>query len=57
MSRDVRPAIVPFIAYADGSAAIDFLVAGFGFVEQDRITNDRGRIEHASSPLAMASST
>lgn len=51
MSSDSRPAIVPFIAYADGAAAIDFLVAGFGFVEQDRITNDRGRIEHATLAL------
>jgi len=51
VSSDSRPAIVPFIAYADGAAAIDFLVAGFGFVEQDRITNDRGRIEHATLAL------
>jgi uncharacterized glyoxalase superfamily protein PhnB len=51
MPSHPSPAIVPFIAYADGAAAIEFLVAGFGFVEQDRITNDRGRIEHATLAL------
>lgn len=51
MSDNSRPSIVPFLAYADGAAAIEFLVHGFGFTEQNRITNDDGSIGHATLAL------
>jgi uncharacterized glyoxalase superfamily protein PhnB len=51
MSSQLRPAIVPFISYQDGAAAIDFLVRGFGFTEEQRITDEDGRIGHATLSL------
>ncbi len=45
------PAIVPFLAYADAGAAIEFLTSAFGFTERGRYTNDDGTIGHAELAL------
>jgi uncharacterized glyoxalase superfamily protein PhnB len=39
--------LVPYLAYADAPAAIDFLCAAFGFTERMRYPMDDGRIGHA----------
>lgn len=51
MSDQPTPTVVPFISYRDAATAIDFLVRGFGFTEQDRITDADGRIVHATLSL------
>lgn len=43
--------IIPYLAYADAPAAIDFLTRAFGFVERYRMPMPDGRIGHAE--LAM----
>jgi uncharacterized glyoxalase superfamily protein PhnB len=45
----VAQRIVPFVAYADAAAAIDWLAAAFGAVEQEgmRRTGDDGTVGHA----------
>ncbi|MGI9592079.1 MAG: VOC family protein [Myxococcota bacterium] len=43
--------IVPYLTYADASAAIDFLCKAFGFEEQFRLDMDDGRIGHAELSL------
>ncbi|MGH3489621.1 MAG: VOC family protein [Actinopolymorphaceae bacterium] len=45
------PTVVPFLAYEDGVAAIDFLTRAFGFAEQFRLTGDDGSIGHAELRL------
>jgi len=42
-----HPRIVPMLAYADASAAIDFLCKAFGFVQNMRLDMPDGRIGHA----------
>jgi len=39
--------IIPYLSYADGGAAIDFLCAAFGFEERYRYPMPDGRIGHA----------
>ena len=39
--------IIPYIAYADAAAAIDFLCSAFGFEERSRIEMPDGRVGHA----------
>ncbi|GAB3425634.1 VOC family protein [Flindersiella endophytica] len=51
MSEQHTPAIVPFLAYENATAAIDFLIKGFGFTEVERYTNDDGTIGHATLSL------
>jgi uncharacterized glyoxalase superfamily protein PhnB len=38
--------VVPMIAYEDGSAAMDWLIEAFGFVEADRRISVDGRLTH-----------
>jgi uncharacterized glyoxalase superfamily protein PhnB len=40
-------AVIPMLAYEDGAAAIDWLVAAFGFEERLRHADDHGTITHA----------
>jgi uncharacterized glyoxalase superfamily protein PhnB len=40
------PAVIPMIAYADGPAALDWLVRVFGFRERERRVSKEGRLEH-----------
>ena len=47
---DYKPAakqdrIMPYLAYRDAPAAIDFLTRAFGFVERYRFHMDDGRVE------------
>lgn len=49
--NDAGPAVVPFLGYEDGAAAIDFLTRAFGFVERFRIADDNGNIGHAELAL------
>jgi uncharacterized glyoxalase superfamily protein PhnB len=51
MSEQQTPTIVPFLAYENATAAIDFLTKGFGFTEQERYTNDDGTIGHSTLAL------
>ena len=48
--------IVPFIAYEDAAAAIDWLTRAFGFVENEsqRYTEGDGRVTHAELSLQGA---
>jgi uncharacterized glyoxalase superfamily protein PhnB len=43
--------IIPYLAYADAPAAIDFLCRAFGFTEAFRFPMDDGRIGHAELQL------
>jgi uncharacterized glyoxalase superfamily protein PhnB len=38
--------VVPMIAYEDGTAAMDWLIEAFGFVEADRRTSPDGALTH-----------
>ena len=40
------PGVIPMIAYADGPAALDWLVRVFGFRERERRVSKDGRLEH-----------
>jgi len=46
-----RQRVIPYLAYADAPAAIDFLVAAFGFEERFRYPMEDGRIGHAELAL------
>jgi uncharacterized glyoxalase superfamily protein PhnB len=48
---ELSPTVVPFLAYEDGEAAIDFLTRAFGFTERFRLTGDDGTISHAELRL------
>jgi uncharacterized glyoxalase superfamily protein PhnB len=52
---------VPMLTYADGPAAMDWLVAAFGFREQTRWLDDEGRVSHGEldtgDGLVMIAST
>jgi uncharacterized glyoxalase superfamily protein PhnB len=43
--------VVPMIAYEDGNAAMDWLIAAFGFVEADRRVAADGRLTHGELEL------
>ena len=47
MTPEPRPAVVPVLAYADGPAALDWLVRVFGFTELTRRLDDHGRMLHS----------
>jgi len=53
--------VVPMLTYADGPAAMDWLVAAFGFEEQTRWLDDDGQVAHgelrAGDGLVMIAST
>ena len=53
--------VVPMLTYADGPAAMDWLVAAFGFEEQTRWLDDEGEVAHgelrAGDGLVMVAST
>ncbi|WP_202845191.1 VOC family protein [Luteimonas saliphila] len=38
--------VVPMLSYEDGVAAMDWLVATFGFIERTRMTGPDGRLAH-----------
>lgn len=52
---------VPMLTYADGPAAMDWLVTAFGFSEQTRWLDDDGRVAHGEldtgDGLVMVAST
>jgi uncharacterized glyoxalase superfamily protein PhnB len=51
----VAQRIVPFIAYEDAAAAIDWLTAAFGFRESgERMTDENGVVGHAEMELEGA---
>ena|SRR6266566_2424155 len=45
------PRICPYLLYADGAAAIDFITRGFGFRERMRMPDETGRVTHAELEL------
>ena len=54
MSSDPRPAVqrtVPYLSYADASAALEFLAKAFGFEERFRFPMPDGRLGHAELTL------
>ena len=44
--------VLPFISYADAGAAMDWLIRAFGFREQTRLEDDRGRFMHGELRLS-----
>ena len=40
------PTVVPMLAYEDGTAAMDWLIRAFGFVERERWLDDAGTLTH-----------
>src|SRR5690349_2861592 len=46
--------VIPYLAYADAPAAIEFLCKAFGFVEKFRFPMPDGRIGHAELLLSGA---
>jgi PhnB protein len=43
--------ISPYLYYEDGAAAMDWLIRVFGFEEDMRMTNDKGRVDHGQLKL------
>lgn len=43
--------VVPMLAYADGAAAMDWLIRVFGFEERRRLLGDDGRLAHGELTL------
>ena len=41
------PDVVPYLYYADATAALDFLVAAFGFTEHSALRDDDGTVWNA----------
>jgi len=41
-----QPGVIPMMAYADGVAAMDWLMRVFGFRERDRRVTPEGRLAH-----------
>ncbi len=39
--------VVPMMAYRNGVEALEWLISAFGFVEEVRMVDDEGRLEHA----------
>jgi len=54
MSTDRRPNVFPALRYRDAPAAIDWLVAVFGFQKQAVFTNPAGAVAHAQLQLGPA---
>lgn len=54
MTGDTRPTqrIVPYLYYADGAAALDFLAKAFGFRERQAIKRGDGSLMHAEVGFA-----
>jgi len=52
MSEPSHQNIIPYLAYADAEAALDFLERAFGFSERFRFPMPDGRIGHAEVALA-----
>ncbi len=48
----VEQRVVPYLAYADASAAMEFLCRAFGFEERFRLPMPDGRIGHAEMAYA-----
>ena len=44
--------IVPMLSYEDGIAAMDWLIAAFGFTEKERWTDDAGRLSHGELEMS-----
>ena len=42
----MKQRIIPMLAYEDGPAAMDWLVAAFGFTERTRWLDETGRLSH-----------
>jgi PhnB protein len=40
------PTVIPMLAYENGAAAMDWLVAAFGFKERTRMMDESGRLSH-----------
>ena len=40
------PSVIPMLAYADGPAAMDWLIEAFGFTERERWIGDDGLLSH-----------
>jgi uncharacterized glyoxalase superfamily protein PhnB len=38
--------VIPMLSYADGAAAMDWLIRAFGFVERSRWVDSDGRLSH-----------
>lgn len=53
-STDARRPLVPYLAVADGVAALDFYAEAFGAVETSRITADDGRVAHSEMTIGGA---
>jgi PhnB protein len=45
------PTVVPYLAYEDGVAALEWLVRVFGFEERVRMLDDAGRLMHGEVVL------
>ena len=50
-----KSSVIPYLAYADAPAAIEFLCKAFGFVERFRYPMPKGKIGHAELALGDAS--
>jgi PhnB protein len=46
MADDDYPAVIPFLAYEDGFAALDWLARAFGFRERMRMAGPDGQLAH-----------
>jgi PhnB protein len=47
------PTVVPMIAYADGIAAMDWLIEAFGFEERERRISDDGLLSHGELAVGV----
>ena len=54
MTDTKLPALLPMLTYEDAGAAIDWLVAAFGFRERLRLAGDDGTVGHAELALGDA---
>ena len=52
MSETAPRPVVPYLAVADGAAALDFYRDAFGAVEVRRTTGDDGEVSHAEITIA-----
>ena len=49
--------VIPYLAYADAPAAIDFLCRAFGFEERFRVPMPDGRVAHTRRKKSARSRT
>ena len=47
------PAVIPMIAYEDGTRAMDWLAGAFGFRERARMTAPDGRLSHGEMEAGL----